>query len=81
VPDRKPKKGYLKSGLHIIKCSSCGKEILLIPDVQMMGKAIEAHVEMHTRKIADAMQAEAEAERIRDELTAQVLQKASQTEE
>lgn len=47
----------------------------------MMGKAIEAHVEMHTRKIADAMQAEAEAERIRDELTAQVLQKASQTEE
>ncbi len=44
-----------------------------------MGKAIEAHVESHKRKIADAAKAEAEAECIRDDLTAQVLQKASES--
>ena len=42
-----------------------------------MSEAIEAHVETHKQKVKDPKEAEAEAERIRDDLIAQVLEKAS----
>ena len=65
-----------KKGLFMIKCS-CGAEILLVPNVNAMSEAIEAHVENHTQKIKDSKAAEAEAERIRDHLIIQVLDEAS----
>ena len=60
----------------MIKCS-CGAEILLVPNVNAMSEAIEAHVEKHIQKIKDPKAAEAEAERIRDHLIIQVLDEAS----
>lgn len=65
------------TSLPVIVCL-CGAEILLIPNVQEMNKAIEAHVLEHTKKLKTAKEAEAEAERIRDDLIIKVLEKASQ---
>ncbi len=59
----------------MIRCS-CGKEILLVPDVELMGEAIEAHVKEHKQKVQGRKNAEAEAERTRDALIAKVLRKA-----
>ena len=61
----------------MIKCS-CGFEILLVPNVKVMSEAVEAHVAEHQQKIKDPKAAEAEAERIRDDLIMQVFEKASQ---
>ena len=70
------KKPNGNAGLPVIKCS-CGAEILLVPDVKLMSEAIEAHVEEHKQKVKDPKEAEAEAERIRDDLIVKVLNKAS----
>ena len=40
-------------GLPVIKCSVCGEEIMLIPNVKLMSAAIEAHVETHKQKVKD----------------------------
>ena len=61
--------------LPIIKCDSCGAEILLVPDVKLMSKAIEAHVATHRQK--NPTLAELEAERIRDSLIIKVFDKAT----
>jgi hypothetical protein len=76
VPKASAKKAKGTS-LPVIVCS-CGVEILLVPNVQEMNKAIEAHILEHTKKIKVAKEAEAEAERIRDDLIIKVLEKASQ---
>jgi hypothetical protein len=73
APDKKAN----ETSLPVIICS-CGAEILLIPNVKEMNKAIEAHIAEHTKKIMSAKEAEAEAERIRDDLIIKVLEKASQ---
>jgi adenine-specific DNA methylase len=67
-----------ENGLPTIKCPVCGKEILLVPNVKLMSEAIEAHVETHKQKIKDP-QVEKEVERIREDLIAQVLEKASKS--
>ncbi len=41
-----------------------------------MSQAIEAHIEEHKKKMKSHKEAEAEAERIGDDLTAKVLRKA-----
>jgi hypothetical protein len=66
--------------LPLIECI-CGAKILLVPNVKQMSKAIEAHAEGHAKKMKGATQKEkeAEAERIRDLLTAKVLKKAGET--
>ena len=64
-------------GLPVIKCSVCGEEILIVPNVKLMSAAIEAHVETHKQKMKDLKAWETEAERIRDDLITQVLEKAS----
>ena len=48
-----------------------------MPDVELMGEAIEAHVKEHKKKVQDRKNAEAEAERTRDDLISKVLRKAS----
>jgi hypothetical protein len=66
--------------LPVIECI-CGEKILLVPNVKQMSKAIEAHAEAHAKKMKGATkkEKEAETERIRDFLTAKVLQKAGET--
>ena len=66
-----------EAGLPVIKCS-CGAEILLVPNVKLMNEAIEAHILERTKKCKVPKEAEAEAERIRDDLIIQVLEKASE---
>ncbi len=72
------KKAHGSAGLPVIKCSCC-VEILLVPDVKLMSKAIEAHVEEHRQKVKDPKEAEEEAERVRNDLTEKVLKKAGKT--
>jgi len=62
----------------VIKCSSCGAEILLVPNVKLIGEAIETHVEEHKLKVKNPAEADSEAELIRDDLITQVLKKASE---
>ncbi len=49
---------------------------MLLPDVKLMGKAIEAHVEEHVKNIKEPKKAEIEAERVRDYLITKVFDKA-----
>ncbi|MCW4000669.1 MAG: hypothetical protein NWE93_10555 [Candidatus Bathyarchaeota archaeon] len=63
--------------LPLIECC-CGAKILLIPNVKLMSKAIEDHVLLHIKEIKSEKEAEAEAERVRDDLTAKVLIRASE---
>jgi hypothetical protein len=53
--------------------------ILLVPNVKIMSQAIEVHVAKHIKKIKDPKEAETEAERVRDDLIAQILEKASKS--
>ena len=71
------KKKASGTNLPTIECS-CGVQILLVPNIKQMSEAIEAHIIEHTKKIKVAKVAEAEAERIRDDLIAKVLDKASE---
>ena len=61
-------------GLPVITCR-CGAQILLLPSVELMSKAIENHVAEHKKKRKST---EAEIEHIRDDLIIQVLTKASE---
>jgi hypothetical protein len=71
------KKKVSGTRLPVIECS-CGAQILLVPNVKEMSAAIEAHIIIHTKKIKDAKEAQAKAERIRDDLIAKVLETASE---
>ena len=61
--------------MSIIKCE-CGAEILLVPQVELMGSAIEAHAAEHEGKELNPARAKAAAKRIRELLIKQVLSKA-----
>ncbi len=81
MPKRISKKesGHLPTGhLPTITCV-CGAEILLIPDVKLMSKALQAHVDEHIRKLKNHKEAKLEAETLMDVLVTKVLQKASET--
>lgn len=65
------------SGLPMIECS-CGAKILLVPSVKEMDKSIEAHIEQHIKHIKSAKEADAEAERIHDDLITKVIEKAAE---
>ena len=60
-----------------IRCE-CGAQILLVPDLKAMSQAIELHLNEHQKKGCD-VEAEAEVERIRDDLIKQTLTKAAKT--
>ena len=72
------KKSVGEDGLSAVKCL-CGAVILLVPNVKMMSKAIEEHVAKHQQKVKDPKEAQAEAERIRDDLISKILEKASKS--
>lgn len=63
----------LKDYLPVLKCK-CGHEILLLPDLKTMGKAIEEHAMEHKNKYALTQK---EADAIQDNLIAQALRMAS----
>jgi SpoU rRNA methylase family enzyme len=63
-----------------IRCE-CGDELLLVPDLKEMGKAIEDHVELHLQSLKAPSCTPAEAERLKDKLIAQALTKAGQSED
>jgi SpoU rRNA methylase family enzyme len=63
-----------------IRCE-CGDELLLLPDLKEMGKAIEDHVELHLQSLKAPSCTPAEAERLKDMLIAQALAKVSQSED
>jgi len=63
------------NGLFVIKCE-CGAEILMLPKVKMMSKAIEEHVELHKQRLGNSEESDAETDRIRNFLITQVLQRA-----
>lgn len=62
--------------MPVIECF-CGKRILLVPDVKKMGAAIEAHAKEHAKNFSTEEEQEKEAERVRNDLIAKVLAKAS----
>jgi hypothetical protein len=57
----------------------CGEQISLVPNVELMGKAIETHVKKHIKKVKDPAEAEALAESLRDDLIVQVFDRASES--
>jgi hypothetical protein len=65
----KPIKEPRRSSLPILHCE-CGHEILLLPDRQILGKAIEEHVLDDKNKYGLSEQ---EAERLKDSLIAQAF--------
>ena len=89
--DKAAKASVLKKGVSrnaaksTIKCE-CGWEILLVPDLKAMNRAIEAHVDTHRKIEKDCSktdaenegEAELEAERIENYLVAEVFKKASE---
>ncbi len=75
-PSKKKTSGNAK--LPTIKCCRCGAEIILIPNVKLMSEAIEAHVEKHRLRVGESVEAEAEADQIRDDLIKQVFDKVTE---
>jgi ribosomal protein L7Ae-like RNA K-turn-binding protein len=68
--------GNSKKKLPIITCE-CGTEIVLIDQVEVLGRAIDIHIEEHTAKVSDPVKARVVAKHIEDYLVKQVLDKAS----
>ena len=74
-----PKKGdleYKPKILNVIKCE-CGTEILVVPDLHAMEKAIEAHVSEHCKHEKDSAKAVSESNRIWNLLAAAVFDSAA----
>ena len=66
----------LRERLPIIKCE-CGTEILLLPDLKAMDRAIDAHVAEHRKKGKNPFRA-ATSSRISQLLALLTLRKASE---
>jgi hypothetical protein len=65
-----------RSGLPIIRCA-CGAEILLIPDLSAMNRAIENHVAKHKKANMKGEHKNLSSDRIRGILVKQILLTAS----
>ncbi len=77
VPIIRKKKIADNKGFPTIKCPSCGKEIVLIPNVKLMSETIEDHAEIHKEQVKGRKAREEEAECIKNDLIRQVLEKAA----
>jgi hypothetical protein len=69
MQSKKPKNRSLKKNLFLLKCE-CGYEILFLPDLKTLGKAIEEHVMEHKNKNSLTQK---EVDSIQDSLIAQAL--------
>jgi hypothetical protein len=69
-------KNAARKGSRLIRCE-CGFEILLLPDLQEMSKAIEEHAATHARKEKDPGKAAFVEARIQNLLITQTLDKAA----
>ena len=70
-----PNKEQLKKGL--IKCPECSQEILLIPSLKYMSKAIENHIQSHREQLkTEPITEYRTAIRIRLSMMEQVMQQA-----
>ena len=63
-----------------VRCE-CGDELLLLPDLKEMGRAIDDHVDLHVQSLKAPSCTLAEAERLKDALITQVITIASQTDD
>lgn len=72
------KKATVKAKLSVIKCSGCGAEITVVPNVKLMSKVIESHVDYHRSKLKNPLKAETEADQVRDDLIGQIFEVASE---
>ena len=61
----------------VIKCE-CGFEIPVIPEMETVGSAIDAHVEEHRRKQKDSIKGEIVANHIHDFLFKKLFEKIGQ---
>ena len=77
---KKPKLMQFGQNKNSIKCE-CGEEIFLLPDAKAMGNAIKVHINLHIQKLKVSSCVDAEAERLRDMLIAQVLDRAGESGE
>ena len=68
----RPENNLRREGDSIIRCE-CGFEILLVPNLKMMAKAIEAHAAQHGEKVKDHSKGALEQQRIEFDLTAKTL--------
>ncbi len=75
TPTKKRKSESKGAGLPIIECS-CGAKIVLVTNVAKMSEAIEAHALEHAKAFKTKREKDAEAERVRDDLIAKVLDRA-----
>jgi hypothetical protein len=71
-----PEHNLRKEGGVFIRCE-CGFEILLVPDVKMMSRAIEAHAALHGEWEKDPAKATSEKQRIEADLIAKTLKAAA----
>jgi hypothetical protein len=59
-----------------VRCE-CGEDLLLMPDLEEMGRAIEDHVDMHLQCLKAPGCTPKEAKRLKDALIAQIITIAS----
>ena len=71
-----PENDFPIEGGTFIECE-CGFKILLVPDLKMMAKAIEAHASQHGERKKDPVKAASEQERIENELVEKTLKEAA----
>jgi hypothetical protein len=64
-----------------VRCE-CGEEILLLPDVKEMSKAVEVHVALHLEGVLGSQPCSAEeADRLRDALIEQIFRLAGESQD
>lgn len=67
-----------KGGLPLIGCF-CGEDILIIPSIERMTQAIEAHAKKHSRKIKGSKKAkQIEARHVEEFLMAEMFERVVQ---
>jgi hypothetical protein len=71
-----PEHNLRKEGGFFIRCK-CGFQILLVPNLKMMTKAIEAHAALHGEREKDFSKGSSEQQRIELDLIAQTLEAAA----
>ena len=80
LEDKNADSGVLLKSFPLIKCE-CGFEILLLPDLQAMNRAISAHAAEHEKKERNAMKNTNSIINIRQMLSQLTVKKISEQNE